>query len=557
MRNHQKIILSSIYGFQFKFLIVYFMASMFKNLHLNLWPKWTALFLTYFISGTLALKLDAVSGFATLFWPPTGLSFAALYLLGIRLWPGIFLGAFAANFLAGAPVAGCLGIAIGNTLEAVAAAYIFKKAVGPESGLDKVKDVFLLVVLVAGLSTLISSSIGVGSLLLSGVISKEAILSTWSVWWIGDILSNLVIAPICLIFKSVTRVRILKFNKLEACALGFTVLGLCYLIFGFPAHMTVSQYIKPYWLFPLLIWATLRFGHFANIIVVFTISGFAILAATQNLGPFGHKSLHETLFALQILVGAFSITGLFFGALGIEREKALQARLDFLSVASHELRTPITTLALKFEVLKALCIASEFKNDPEMVKRNIDSCVKHLKRLSALVDDLLDITRLESGKLKLNCVEVDLEVLIREFTESLYAQLVESGCKLELKLEKNVLCYCDPCRIEQLVSNLLSNAMKYGKGGPIIVSLTNQDHQACIKVQDFGVGIKREDHSRVFERFERVKTDYNINGLGLGLFISKQIVEAHSGSMNVESGPEKGSMFKILLPLTSKYKMYS
>ena len=156
------------------------------------------LFGFYFGTAWAGLKLNAVSGFATLVWPPTGIALTALLLFGYRLWPGIFLGALLINWQTGAPFLVAFGIGIGNTLEPVIGAYLLK-SIKFNNSIEKLANVLWFIFFAALVSTLISATIGVGSLWLGGVISSTAIAATWIAWWIGDVLGNLIVASFLLV----------------------------------------------------------------------------------------------------------------------------------------------------------------------------------------------------------------------------------------------------------------------------------------------------------------------------------------------------------------------
>src|SRR5687768_12396537 len=168
--------------------------------------------------------MDAVAGFATLVWPPTGLSLAALLIFGVGLWPGVLIGAFVANVVAGAPVGVAAGIGIGNTLEAVLAVYALRRIPGFQISLERLTDVIGLIVLAGGLSTMVSATIGVTSLYLGGVISAAQIGETWRAWWLGDLIADLLVAPILLVWASGRRKLGERKRQLEAVALGIAVI---------------------------------------------------------------------------------------------------------------------------------------------------------------------------------------------------------------------------------------------------------------------------------------------------------------------------------------------
>lgn len=233
-----------------------------------------------------------------------------------------------------------------------------------------------------------------------------------------------------------------------------------------------------------------------------------------------------------------------------DAKKAIQARDEFLSIASHELKTPLTPLKLQLQLL-----SRQIKNEPHVLTdTKLDKIMmnsdKQLNRISKLIDDLLDVSRISSGKLKLNLEEVNLQDILKDLLVQYGHQLQSNHEKVELDAEEPVFCKIDPLRIEQVIVNLLSNAVKYAPMKTIRISLLKKENVAKICVKDQGPGISHENHERIFRRFERVKATDNIGGLGLGLYISKQIIEAHNGKIYVESEPGTGSNFIIELPLS-------
>ena len=224
------------------------------------WRYWAGVGLlagTYFGTARLGLMMDAVSGFATLVWPPTGISLVALLLLGYRLWPGIALGALLVNWSIGAPFFTACGVGMGNTLEALIGAYLVQRWGGSPFSLGRVQGMLALVLLAGLLSTLISATIGVTSLWLGGRILLSAFGATWIAWWMGDLLGNLVVAPLLLTWTSGSRPRISLRRFAEA-----TVLAVALLAVGIIAFWGSSEsiFIPPYLTFPLLTWAAMRFG---------------------------------------------------------------------------------------------------------------------------------------------------------------------------------------------------------------------------------------------------------------------------------------------------------
>jgi PAS domain S-box-containing protein len=229
-----------------------------------------------------------------------------------------------------------------------------------------------------------------------------------------------------------------------------------------------------------------------------------------------------------------------------DAEEAVRARDEFLSIASHELRTPLASLSLAVETLGAN-VAQPI--DAQRIRRSAAIAKRQVQRIVALVDMLLDVSRLRSGKLVLSRSNVDLGACVQEVATLLSSELARSGSELVLDLSKDVVGHWDPLRIEQVVTNLLTNAIKFGKGNPITVRLVHDAEGARLSVGDRGIGIPAEPRSRIFEPFTRLVSARHFGGLGLGLHISKTIVEAHGGTLGVESEEGVGSTFTVALPI--------
>lgn len=233
-----------------------------------------------------------------------------------------------------------------------------------------------------------------------------------------------------------------------------------------------------------------------------------------------------------------------------EAERAVHLRDDFISIASHELKTPLTALRMQLQVIPRYLkdTAVPGKGSLQTLFRN---SLRQLEQFSGLVDNLLDVSRASAARMTLNLERVDLSQAVRTVVEHYQSELKEAGCSVEENLA-SIQGYWDPIRIEQVVVNLLTNAMKYGAGKPIEISTWIDGDQARLVVSDHGIGIKKEDQKKIFERFERVAPLTGYRGLGLGLYITREIVKGHGGSIRVESEPGRGSTFIVELPLQAK-----
>lgn len=230
-------------------------------------------------------------------------------------------------------------------------------------------------------------------------------------------------------------------------------------------------------------------------------------------------------------------------------QQAVQARSEFLSIASHELKTPITSLKLQLQLTRRrIDIEKGIAPTPEKLAKSLDASLVQIDRLVALIENLLDVSRIEAGKLSYTFEPRDFSELVRDAVERYGAQFEASQFPVEFSGDSGTEVLCDAFRIEQVVVNLLSNALKYGAGKPISISVRRVKDGVRLEVRDQGLGIEPTQVERIFDRFERAVTNRNISGLGLGLYISKQIVLGHRGRIWVESVLGKGSTFFVEIP---------
>lgn len=233
-----------------------------------------------------------------------------------------------------------------------------------------------------------------------------------------------------------------------------------------------------------------------------------------------------------------------------ELRLAIQSRDEFLSIASHELKTPLTSLKLQTQLRqRVLAKGDSSAFSAERLSTLFKGDARQIERLSRLIDDMLDISRISTGKLNLQPEPVDLCDIVKETLDRYRAQFDEVKVTLDVDICEGVIGSWDRYRIEQVVANLLMNALKYGEGKPVHVSVSRSGQMARITVKDQGIGIAKENHSRIFNRFERAISANEISGLGLGLYIVRQIVEMHQGQIWVESELGKGSVFIVELPV--------
>jgi signal transduction histidine kinase len=226
-------------------------------------------------------------------------------------------------------------------------------------------------------------------------------------------------------------------------------------------------------------------------------------------------------------------------------KEAVAQRDEFLSVASHELRTPVTSLQLA--VQSALTVGDNAP--PGFLRQALESAERQTRRLGRLVDALLDVSKIQAGRLELQKEPMDLVALVREVTALLAEDARRAGCEMRLLAGKEPLVgNWDKARLEQVVINLVSNAIKYGAGAPIEIAARSDGKRARFEVRDNGIGVPIAERGRIFERFERAVSARHYGGLGLGLYIVRRIVDAHGGHVAVESSQGEGARFVVELP---------
>lgn len=229
----------------------------------------------------------------------------------------------------------------------------------------------------------------------------------------------------------------------------------------------------------------------------------------------------------------------------LSQMEATKIRDEFISIASHELKTPLTSLKLQTQVSQRTFRKTGL--DPDKMFKQLDYTVNQINRLDRLVDDMLDISRISSGKLKIEKREMNLSKLIQDMVERFLPQFEAAGCEVRTNIEDSVTGSWDTYKVEQVINNLFSNAIRYAPKSAVEVTLKSIDDRAEFSVRDEGQGIDSDSLERIFDRFERASS--NASGLGLGLYITRQIIELHDGTIKVESELGHWTCFTISMPL--------
>lgn len=233
-----------------------------------------------------------------------------------------------------------------------------------------------------------------------------------------------------------------------------------------------------------------------------------------------------------------------------ELEHAVRMRDDFMSIVSHEVRTPLNGLILETQLRKLhLAKDNSAAFTLDKLRAMVDRDERQIQSLIRLIEDMLDVSRIRTGKLSIRPSRFDLSQLVANLLESFSAQITAAQSPVSFASQGPVIGIWDEFRIEQVVANLLTNALRYGARSPIEIRVYSVGSEARVDVRDQGIGISEENQKRIFQQFERVSAKHVVAGLGLGLFISEQIVSAHGGTITVQSAEGQGSLFRVCLPL--------
>lgn len=275
----------------------------------------------YFLSGRLGLQLAFLHKSASPVWPPTGIALAAVLILGYRIWPGIWLSAFLVNLTTAGSVAATAGIATGNTLEAVVGAWLVTRLANGRKAFNRAPDVFKYILLAAVFSTALSATFGVTSLALAGLAAWEQFGPIWVTWWLGDMVSAIVIAPLLVIWSSAPLPRWSLRRKIEGCAMLLSIIATGVLVFGdvFPAPLKTRP--LSFLTIPVLVWGAFRFGQWGAVTSAFLTSGIAIWGTMRGGDPTFLSDPNRALLILQMFMGTATVTSLVLGAVVTERER--------------------------------------------------------------------------------------------------------------------------------------------------------------------------------------------------------------------------------------------
>jgi len=545
----------------YRFQIVKNFFSALKNPSKNI-LKILILSVVYIIFAKIGQKL--VLNQVTPIWPPSGIALATLLLWNYRVWPGVFLGSFAVNYveleyLSSASILYTTLIAAGSTLAVLSGCYLIRKITSPYKLLFSVKMLFIFFFILGPLSCLISATLGTTALLLASTIKLHAYGSVWLTWWLGDTLGMLIFTPLILAFYYKP---FIEWNKKKLAEAIILIIPIFIITIIFTRYGYAVYYIA---LLGIVI-ACFRFGITGMMLVVVLVSTIEIYSIMTSKIAIEGQTLNTSLLLLQMLIGVITLTGLILCAV-LENQKnqlrkvseamnqaetANQVKSEFLANMSHELRTPLNAIIGYSEILEEDSNEQGLKNYNIKLKKVI-SASKHLLNL---INDVLDLSKIEAGKMTLLLEEIEIKEFLIQL-KNIAAPLMEKNhndFKLIFLPGVNSI-YTDSVKLRQSLLNLLSNAAKFTHNGHIILEVKpffiESQEWIDFSIKDTGIGISQETIHKLFKPFVQAdsSTTRKYGGTGLGLYLTKQFCEMLGGWIEVKSKEGRGTKFSLILPL--------
>lgn len=528
------------------------------------------IFIVYFLSGKLGLKLAFENASATAVWPPTGIAIAAFLLRGYHIFPAILAGAFFINITTTGDIITSILIAIGNTSEGLLGAWLVNKYSEGLNTFASSSNILKFVFLAGILSTLVSATIGVTSLALWDFVKWDNYASVWLTWWIGDAVGAFLIAPLIVLWFKNEIVHLQKPSAAESAAVVLALLFVSYFEFSPLSVSAVKNYPLSFLLIPPFVWISFRFKKRYVITAAFLVSVVAIWSTLHGYGPFSTSNTNISLVFLQSFISLIIILSLVFAAIVDERnaneEKLRQAYSSmevkvfertqelkkaeeelihseklaslgrFSAGIAHEIRNPLANISSLAQLLKR-------KNSNDEISQHLDFIIDNSEIANNIIKDLLNFASRDTASLK----ETDLTQLLEKVCNG-----VEARCeKNKIRIIKNIQpglpnIKANEDKLHTAFLNLISNAIDAMPGGGTLRVTAEHEPsgETVVTFEDSGSGIPRENISKVLEPFFTTKPD----GTGLGLALAYQVVNLHSGRIEIKSEVNEGTSFIIKLP---------
>jgi signal transduction histidine kinase len=511
---------------------------------------------TYWVTARLSLNLALVHGQVTPLWPPTGIALVSILVLGRGVAPAIALAAFAVNLPVGPSPLGAASIAIGNTLAPLVSAELLARA-GFRLELDRMRDAVALIVLGGLAGMTVSASVGSSVLVLSGAVPASNFVATWAVWWTGDAMGVLLVAPFLLSLLPHKGTRPLGWRGAVEVAIVAGGVGLVtYILFQ-------NRFRLEYLVLPLIMAAAWRFRLRGAAPAALVASIVAIWAAVNGNGPFAHETLLEKMVTLQAFNVSLSLASFLLASFVDAREQkeemsrlyqsaslAIAAKTDAINVAAHELGAPLAVLTSYL----ALLADGKLGGAPAKWIDVLNVMADKAWHVNRIMGDLLESARIEAHPLTSSRSTVDLQDVILKAVDRARPRAELNGAEVVASLgAEPVQVDADPRQLGRILDNLINNGLTYAARPPRMrVSVTTDAERAIVHVIDNGVGMSESERARVFRPFHRGNDPAfdSVPGSGLGLYVSRLLAEANRGELTLErTEVGLGTSFALNLPL--------
>lgn len=515
-----------------------------------------AVAIAYWGAAHLSLNLALIHGQVTPIWPPTGIALVTFLTLGRRMWPAIAIAAFAVNLPLGPSPLGAAAIACGNTLAPLVSSELLRRA-GFRRQLDRMRDAIAIVVLGALVGMTISATIGTSVLTLSGAIPMSNFPSTWAVWWAGDAMGVLLVAPFLLSLLRRSGADRLGWRvSAELTALLAGIGAVTYFLFE-------NQYRLEYLVLPLIAVAAWRFRLAGAAPAALIASVIAVWAAVNGSGPFASETLLEKMVTLQAFNISVSLASFLLASFVDARQQreeisrlyasanlAIAAKTNAIDVAAHEVGPPLAGLT------SYLAILADGKLGPPPPKWTAILRVMADKawQVDRIINELVDAARIEAKAQPSARTYLDLREAVEQAVARAKPRVEISGARIDTTFGLDpVPVDADARQIGRILDNLINNSLTYTVRTPRLkLDAITEGNRALVRVIDNGVGMSDVERARVFQPFHRTAnpTFSNVPGAGLGLYTSRKLAEVNQGKLTLErSEPGVGTCFALDLPL--------
>ncbi len=528
-------------------------------------------FAGYFLLGKLGLSVPFTDWNVSPVWPPAGIALAAVLIWGVRIWPGIALGAFCVNFFSPVPHTAALAMAAGNTLSALIAGSLLHRLPAFDRSLRRLPDVLALAMVGAGAGPAVAATVGTIALYLNGLRPWSASSSSWLMWWAGDGIGILLFAPLLLTLSSLRTMQWRLQRIAEAAILLLGTFAVAEVVFDERLLSKTAAHVLAFGLFPFVMWAAVRFGIFGASLLGSALALAAAWETAIGRGPFVQYGPLQNAALLQVFLALISITGVVLAAVVREREAAEIAlareqqllrerdqaeaerklaqdallRSEKLAVAgrfaatiAHEINNPLAAITNVVHLLGTSPM-------PERARELVKTLEAQVNRVCYVARQALSFYREPSAPVRVRLADVLDDIL------NLYGPVLsQQGVSIEKRFSAAGEVEAYPVEMHQVFSNLLTNAVEAaGHGGHVAVEISDDMNGSVqVAIRDDGAGIADAIRDRIFEPFFSTKSG---KGLGLGLWVTRGIVERHGGRIEVTSLAREdlhATQFTVVLP---------